>query len=323
MSHSREFRKLAISQSDYVAEDNVKIYAAHSVVENDSKLAKLNALVADAKKIGCEKALLKHGHNVSYLLDKKRARYLDFLDIKKSDDVLEIGASMGQHTILIAKKCRSLEAIEVVPLQAKFARLWCDETGADNVRVTAGGANGVLPYEDGKFNLVILNYVLEWCAGRSQKSPEDFHRDFLTEIFRVLKPGGRLFLSTKNRFALQYVLGGVDEHMDERFGNALPRPIQAMLIKNKKMDKTFGFLHSRRKLESLLKEAGFRRSDRLIAFPDARYPEYLGYYDSAAAQNIRQTPRNAVSKLDRVVMRLPHAAQRELLRSHVYLAHKE
>jgi len=282
----------------------------------------LEELISDAKQIGCIDALSKHDHNISYLMDEKRASYIDLIGLKPSDDVLEIGSSMGQHARLMAAQCKTLSGLEVVPLQAAFSKLWCGEDGLQNVNVTAGGMSGKMPYDDASFDVVTCNYVLEWCAGRHDGDPRAFHQAFLAEIYRVLKPNGRLYLSTKNRYSIRYVLGDVDEHLGMRFGSALPRICQNLFRKPANLDHPTGYLHSWEGLEEILNTAGFHSNERILAFPDARYPEYIGRFLDFTESDIPQAALSAVRKKTKLSLKLPAPAFRKTTNSLVFLATK-
>jgi SAM-dependent methyltransferase len=291
-----------------------------SAAEDEVTSNKLARLLDDARKFGCHTALVQNGHNVEYLTDPSRAKYIDISGIRLEDDVLEIGSSMGQHTRLIAARCRTLKALEVVKEQAEFSRVWCDEEGLKNVEIVAGGAGGKLPYRDRSFDLVIMNYVLEWCAGRAKCEPSTFHLKYLQEVYRVLKPTGRLFLSTKNRFAFKYLTGVVDEHLGIRFGSALPRRLQRWLCKGYLLDHPPGYLHSWTELRSLLDRAGFVSVQELFCFPDARFPIYLG---PASGFDPSVLPPETVGKLglrDKAALRMPSVLRNRLSASLVYLA---
>ena len=232
---------------------------------------------------------------------------------------------MGQHTRLIARHCAHLDALEVVPGQARFARLWCDEDGLENVRVSAGGANGFLPLEAGDYDLVIMNYVLEWSAGRADVPAPDFHLRLLSEIARVLRPGGRLFISTKNRYALRLLLGGVDEHLGIRFGSALPYALSRRLVRSAddRPDRVEGHLHSRAGFEALLRKAGFTTLQPILCFPDARFPEIMMSFDDGAFDALDTLDGGTLSRKERLYVRLPRLLKRRVAASHVYIALKD
>lgn len=298
----------------------IRICDDHSGFEIDVHLQRLKTLIADARKIGCEAALKKHHHDIDYLIDGKRAAYIDLLGIKSDEDVLEIGASMGQHTRLIGKLCRRLDALEVVAKQAEFAKLWCEQSGLENVRFTAGGASGKLPYGDQSFDVVVMNYVLEWSAGRDALRADEFHLRLLSEIHRVLNPGGRFFVSTKNRYGLRLVTGSLDEHLGIRFGNALPRWLSRALSKNVDRDIPRGYLHSRGALEKLLRAAGFNHVDAYLSFPDARRPDVILPFENERLKELTSLDASRYSRKDRLYLSLPPFLKQHLATSHTFIA---
>ena len=301
---------------------SITICDDHSTAESDEQLSDLDRLIDDARQIGCEPALRKHDHNVGYLTDEKRSAYLDIVDVRDHEDVLEIGASMGQHTRLIAKQCNTLNALEVVAKQAEFAKLWCEESGADNVKFTVGGASGTLPYPDGAFNVVIMNYVLEWSAGRNTSGAAEFHQGLLAEIFRVLKPGGRFFLSTKNRYSLKLILGSDDEHLGIRFGSALPRPLGNALARRVTRTIPFGYLHSRPALEKILRSVGFSELKAFLSFPDARRPDVIVPFEHDRLAELGELDKSAYSKKDQIYLSLPTPLKKQHATSHTFIAIK-
>lgn len=302
---------------------DIRLCDDHSRAECPEIREPLVRLIEDARTIGCERAIEKHGHNVEYLTDLSRAKYLEILNITTENTVVEIGASMGQHTRLIAPRCKMVEALEVVPEQAVFADLWCRQSGFDNVRVTAGGASGTLPYDDQYADVAIMNYVLEWCGGRSPTNPASFHRRLLSEVFRILRPGGRLFLSTKNRYGLRLVTGGYDEHVGIKFGSALPRWLQRTLADPTKVGKPGGFLHSRGQIERLMRSAGFSDLDAFLFFPDARFPQHIVTFDRQGLRDLaQQVAHHDISKLDKLYFSLPDVLKKNVAASHAYIATK-
>jgi SAM-dependent methyltransferase len=302
--------------------DGINVTPEHSIVEDDETRDGLIALISDAKEIGCKPALEKHSHNLGYLTDPRRSKYIDLADIQADHHVLEIGSSMGQHTRLMAQKCKAISGLEIVPLQAAFSKLWCEEDGLNNVDITSGGANGVLPFEDASFDRVVCNYVLEWCAGRNDMDPGDFHRAYIAEMFRVLKPGGKLLLTTKNRYSIRYVTGGKDEHLGMRFGNALPRWLQERMLNSDNLDFTRGYLHSWAQLEDILRGVGFAEATRFLTFPDNRYAYYAGSFEGFSADDLPQEAMAGLTKKERLSLKLPAALFQQTTNSLVFLADK-
>ena len=242
-----------------------------------------------------------------YVTHQERGRFLDLLPLRPESVVLEVGASLGQITELLARRVAAVYALEVVPGQAEFAKLRCEGEGLDNVTLAVGGDDCALPYADQGFDVVVLNLVLEWCAGRNPDEPPIAgQRRLLRECARVLRPGGALWIATKNRFALRYVLGKADEHASGlRFGNALPRPLlKALLRARGDAARPTGVLHSHRALVGLLREAGFDRLTSYWATPDVRYPTHYVPTDPEAIRAARRDPSIPQGELrsDRLVM---------------------
>jgi len=311
----------------YLVKDGVTFFSSFSI-ESDQKEDQLNTMIEAAKLTDCITAIRQSSISTEYLLNEERRKYLDLVNIQPSDVVLEIGASLGQHTRIIAQQCKHLEALEVVPQQATFNRLWCNESNLTNVNVSCGGNDGYLPYKTNSFDVLIINYVLEWCAGRSNTSPEDFHLQLLKECNRVIKPGGKIFISTKNRFNIRLLMGGIDEHVDFRFGNALPRKLMNYLSNKNEICKAtsceaLGYLHSKNKFEQLMKNAGFSELQPFLLLPDAREPTVVETFDIAGLNRIKeQNYWKKSSKKELIFSLLPYIIQRNIAPSHVYIAKK-
>ena len=89
--------------------------------------------------------------------------------------------------------------------------------------------DGPLPLEDGSFDLVWTSEVIEHVADTGQ---------WLSEVRRVLAPGGRLLVTTPSHGSLRVAVGGV-----ERFSDPLGDHLH---------------LYTRRSLRTLLEEFGLR-----------------------------------------------------------------
>ena len=224
-----------------------------------------------ARHNGWREAVRLQFGTAEYLTDVRRGMFLDLLPIEGAD-VLEIGPGFGQFTDKIARRAKSVEALEVDSDQAAFIREKLQQEGITNTVVTTGGADCRLPQPTNSFDLVILNLVLEWCAIRLDEPHEKAQLRLLGEIARVLRPGGRLYVCTKNRFALRYLLGKPDEHYhDMRFGSALPRWLADRLHGRRSR----GRLYSWTGLRRLLRQTGFNVERSWWAAPEMRFPEEM------------------------------------------------
>lgn len=248
----------------------------HQVIpETQETQTKLDRLIELVLERPWRDAMQEVYGDFEYVFPEGRDKWMELLSIEPGDTVLEIGPGMGQFTGLLSKMCKELYAVEVVPEQAQFAAQRCLQDGCVNVHLATGGDDCRLPYKDNSFDWVVMNLVIEWCAMRDSSSV-DFaagQRLMLAEIHRVLKPGGRAYLLTKNRFALRLLIGKSDEHCYQmRWGNALPRPLMMMGLRRKGYDRPRGLLHSHNALAGMIRDAGFVGVDSYWATPEMRYP---------------------------------------------------
>jgi SAM-dependent methyltransferase len=102
--------------------------------------------------------------------------------------VLDVGFGKGQNLAFLGTLSLALAGTEVRPDMCDLARQRLESLGfAADLRV---GTNRDLPFGDGAFDFVVSWNVLHY------ENEEEAVRAALCEYQRVLKPGGRLFLST-------------------------------------------------------------------------------------------------------------------------------
>lgn len=227
---------------------------------------------------------------VAYSSSQDRWTFLDAVPLRPDAVALEIGIGFGQHTGAIASRVAHLDALEVNLPNALFAKTRCEQDGAANVAFTCGGDDCRLPFADNAYDAVLLNLVLEWCASRITDEPAPVAQArLLSEIHRVLKPGGVVQINTKNRFAYRLLTGGADEHLfGLPFGSALPRWLSGLILRLKSKPRPPGHLYSWWGLKRLLERVGFGRIESYWAVPDMRFPERLVATDAASIRDARR-----------------------------------
>lgn len=225
-----------------------------------------------------------------YATDPSRARFVELLPLTPESTVLELGSNLGQITCALAKRAGHVEGLEVAADQAQFAATRCLQEGHSHVSVRAGGGDCRLPYGDESFDGVVINLVLEWCAGADPVADHaEMQRRLLAESARVLKPRGWLYLCTKNRFGLNYLTGKGDEHTFQwRFGQAMPRSMLALLMRLCGKSRTPGWIHSYGAMRRLLAEAGFNDLEPFWAVPEFRFPTEIIRADGKSIREARR-----------------------------------
>lgn len=99
---------------------------------------------------------------------------------------LELGSGSGYFTALIARRARSLVAVEQVLDMQRVLRARCEAEGLDNVHVVGGSAWEIGAHvPDGSIDSAVVIQSLH-----------HFHRrqEVFEALGRALRPGGRLFL---------------------------------------------------------------------------------------------------------------------------------
>jgi SAM-dependent methyltransferase len=157
---------------------------------------------------------------------RRRADYL-LAELRPGDHVLDLGCGDGEFTARLAAAGTSAVGAEVA--EAALTRARARHPGLDFRLVPI---DGPLPFEDCSFQLVWASEVIEHVADTAP---------WLSEVRRVLTPGGRLLVTTPSHGRVRLMLGGI-ERFSEPLGDHL-------------------HLYSRSSLRSLLEEFGFGEVD--------------------------------------------------------------
>jgi SAM-dependent methyltransferase len=144
-------------------------------------------------------------------------------DLHAGDRVLDLGSGAGDFTAEIASAGFEVVGVDVAEAAISRARSRHPEL---DFRVAP--IDGPLPLEDGAFDLVWASEVIEHVTDTAR---------WLSEVRRVLRPGGRLLLTTPSHGRARVALGGV-ERFSEPLGDHL-------------------HLYTRRSLRDVLDEFGF------------------------------------------------------------------
>lgn len=111
------------------------------------------------------------------------------LAIQPGEHVLDVGSGTGLLAAYVADLVGpngSVTGIDPLPLRIEIAK----QKGRGNLTFRVGSANALTDIADASLDVVYLNAVFHWL-------PEKLGP--LREIHRVLKPGGRLGITTGNR----------------------------------------------------------------------------------------------------------------------------
>ncbi|KQW89110.1 protein-L-isoaspartate O-methyltransferase [Massilia sp. Root418] len=136
-----------------------------------------NFVPAEHKNLAFADTEIPLGNGYTMLTPKLEARILQDVQLKKHENVLEIGTGSGYMAALLAHRGRHVTTVEISPEQKARAEQNLAATGVSNVTVELGdGAQG---WPNGApFDVIVL-------SGALPKLPEAF--------LQQVKVGGRIF----------------------------------------------------------------------------------------------------------------------------------
>jgi ubiquinone/menaquinone biosynthesis C-methylase UbiE len=165
---------------------------------------------------GSEPILQTYAERLTFRAGEKYM-FSTFLHRRKS--LLDAGCGTGRASFLLAPWFDPIEAFDIAPKAIERAR---EENERLGMRVRFQVADVTqLPFDDASFDNVVFAY-----NGIEGIASEELRERALTEICRVLRPGGRFVLSTKSSFNWEYWkefrLKGIAKRLLARVGMAGP-----------------------------------------------------------------------------------------------------
>lgn len=123
--------------------------------------------------------------------------------------------------------------------------------------------DGVLPLRAESFDVVLSDFVLEHVEQPAL---------FITEVYRVLKPGGSFFFRTPNKYHYVALTARLTPHW---FHRVTANRVRGLSEDAHEPWRTFYRLNSRHAIERLSKQVGFRRAELRMVEGE---PSYLIFH---------------------------------------------
>ena len=196
---------------------------------------------------------------ILYHLSPVRQNILEWYPMDKEAQVLEIGAGCGAITGVL---CRKAGKVTCVELSKKRSLINANRNYEyDNLEIMVGNFNDITLNQ--KFDYITLIGVLEYA--RYYTDTKNPFVDFLKNIRKMLKPGGEVLIAIENKNGLKYWAGAREDHTGVYFDG-----IEGYQATDSKVC-TF----SRKQLEQILNEAGYKNQEFYYPFPDYKFPAQI------------------------------------------------
>lgn len=145
-----------------------------------------------------------HRQDVSGVIHQQRlATFLDWaneLELPIGSHILDVGCGAGLAAVALAQRGYLVEAVDAASTMVSFTRQRAAETGVEHRVNASRGDVYHLAFPDKSFSLALSIGVIPWL-----QSPEVA----ISELARVLKPGGYLLMTADNCWRLSLLIDPV------------------------------------------------------------------------------------------------------------------
>lgn len=194
---------------------------------------------------------------ILYHLSTQRQNLLEWLPIKKTDRILEIGAGCGAISGILAKKAEAVDCIELSKMRSTINAYRNKEH--DNITISVGNFEDIEPNITQKYDYITLIGVLEYA--QLYIASANPYEEFLTMIRKHLNKNGKIVIAIENKLGLKYWAGCKEDHVQTYFSSIENYP-------EKRNIRTF----SKRELEEMFQKIGIDKYEFYYPYPDYKLP---------------------------------------------------
>jgi 2-polyprenyl-3-methyl-5-hydroxy-6-metoxy-1,4-benzoquinol methylase len=158
----------------------------------------------------------------NYIFDPRRRTGIALMGLGPGQTVLDVGCGLGCLSEGLARAGATLYSLDSVLERVVFTGLRCSQQCLTNVNYLCGAFIDVdLP--DGSLDAIVMNGVLEWLAlSDPDPNPKRVQVTALERAYRLLKPGGTLYIGIENRVSFS-TLRGHRDHSGLPYTSLMPR----------------------------------------------------------------------------------------------------
>lgn len=243
-----EIGKVVLDYSFYPGED---FYSDGQVEEDLLHIARDMSPVEYEREIGERKSW-----PVLYHMSPLRENIVDWIPMKKTDKVLEVGSGCGAITGAFARNAGSVTCVELSKRRSRINAY--RHADCDNVTIHVGNFKDVEPTLPNDFDYICLIGVFEYAQSYIG-GPTPFE-DFLKILMPHLKEGGRMVIAIENKYGLKYFAGCKEDHLGTYFSGIENYPQGGNV-------RTF----SKNRLEKIFKSCGVEEFHFYYPYPDYKF----------------------------------------------------
>jgi ubiquinone/menaquinone biosynthesis C-methylase UbiE len=215
-----------------------------------------------------------------YVASEARADFRFLMTLPEHPVILDVGSGWGNIVVAFGRTAARVYALDTTLPNLQFVHARSRQEGLDNVHPVLGDA-AQLPLKPRICDAVTMVGVLEWVAwGRSDGAPQELQLQALREAFRVLRPGGQLYIGIENRFSGKNFLGFREPHTGLRFISLLPRRLADAYSRRVRGRPFRELTYSEPALCQMLQQAGFQAVQRYYPLPSYQNLRYIAPFDN-------------------------------------------
>lgn len=196
---------------------------------------------------------------ILYHMSPVRENIIEWYPFERGARVLEVGAGCGAVTGALCRAARSVTCVDLSKRRSLINAL--RHRQCSNLNIVVGNFNDIELEQE--FDYITLIGVFEYAAYYT--ATENPFPDFLRNVGRMLKPGGKILMAIENKYGLKYWAGVREDHTGKYFEGLEGYPSGDSHVRTFSKDKLISVIH----------EAGFSKTVFYYPFPDYKFPTQI------------------------------------------------
>jgi SAM-dependent methyltransferase len=240
-----------------------------------------------------------------------RAGWKYITDLSKAENALVLGHGTEIISLNLCRSFNNVYAMDRSLERLKLTKKMSEARGFKNLTTVQGNDSKNFPFPSGFFDLICAPGELErvplkykdnrtdlnckflkesdgTIEPRLDSNPMMIQMNYLSEIHRILKPNGNLYLATGNRFNYHFFLKAPDKHPKPLYALLIPGFIAATYSLIARGGSYRSYMHSYFSLKKVLQNCGFKQIDFYSLRPDHRLFYEIIFFNKRKALHVRE-----------------------------------